>query len=114
EGDTAQNLLVEGAAIYRGIGNLVYAPWCVEGLAGVAAALGEWDRAARLCGACDALRARLALALRPWVRNGTRRRALRGKSYQWMRCSSRNGGQHEQAMTSKAYLARRAGCSTRR
>ena len=56
EGETvrAQNLLVEGAAISRAIGNLAYAPWCPQGPAGAAAALGEWDRAARLCGACEA------------------------------------------------------------
>jgi len=67
EGETvrAQNLLVEGAAISRAIGNLAYAPWCPQGPAGAAAALGEWDRAARLCGACEALRARLAVALLP-------------------------------------------------
>ena len=54
----AAALLAEGAAIYRAIGNLLYVPWCLEGLAGVAAARGEWRQAARLCGARDALRVR--------------------------------------------------------
>ena len=38
EAERAETLLVESAAIYRAIGNLLYVPWCLEGLAGVAAA----------------------------------------------------------------------------
>jgi len=65
EAGRAQTLLLESAAIYRAIGNLLYVPWCLEGLAGVAASLGAWERAARLCGAREALRARLASPLPP-------------------------------------------------
>jgi predicted ATPase/transcriptional regulator with XRE-family HTH domain len=65
ETERAQTLLVESAAIYRAIGNLLYVPWYLEGLAGVAAARREWERAARLCGARDALRVRLVSPLPP-------------------------------------------------
>ena len=65
EAERARTLVVESAAIYRAIGNLLYVPWCLEGLAGVAAAQGAWERAARLCGARDALRTRLASPIPP-------------------------------------------------
>jgi hypothetical protein len=58
-------MVIESAMIYRAIGNLLYVPWCLEGLAGVAAAQGAWDRAARLCGARDALRTRFASPIPP-------------------------------------------------
>jgi tetratricopeptide (TPR) repeat protein len=58
-------LLDESAALFRSIGNLLYLPWCLEGLAGVAAARGEWARAARLGGARDSLCARLGFPLPP-------------------------------------------------
>lgn len=61
----AAALLADSAAIYRAIGNLLFAPWCLEGMAAVAAARGEWDRAARFCGARDALRTRLASPIPP-------------------------------------------------
>jgi len=59
DGDTgrARALLLESAALHQAIGNPHFVPWCLEGLAGVAAAEGEWERAGRLCGAHDALRA---------------------------------------------------------
>jgi tetratricopeptide (TPR) repeat protein len=47
----AQALLRESIMHFRAIANHLYLPWCIEGLAGVAAARGEWARAARLCGA---------------------------------------------------------------
>ncbi len=47
------------------IGNALYLPWCLEGLAGVAAARRAWELAARLCGARDALHARLGLGMPP-------------------------------------------------
>lgn len=67
DGETgrAAALLAESAAIYRAIGNLLYVPWCLEGLAGVAAARGGWEHAARLCGARDALRERLGTPMPP-------------------------------------------------
>jgi predicted ATPase len=51
----AQTLLRESVMLFRAIDNLLYLPWCIEGLAGVAAVRGEWERAARLCGARKAL-----------------------------------------------------------
>jgi len=38
-------------------------PWCLEGLAGLAAAHGDFVRTGRLCGARDALRERLSFPL---------------------------------------------------
>lgn len=66
-GDSARAaaLFAEGAALYRAIGNPLYVPWCLEGLAGVAAARGEWEGAARLAGARDALRSQLGLGVPP-------------------------------------------------
>ncbi len=61
----AETLLNESAALHRGLGNPHSVPWCLEGLAGVAALRGEWDRAARTCGAVDALRAQLSLSFPP-------------------------------------------------
>ena len=58
-------LLGESAALHRAIDNPTLLPWCLEGLAGVAAARGQWEHAARLCGAREALRARLGLDLPP-------------------------------------------------
>jgi len=49
--------------LFRAIANYLYLPWCLEGLAGVAAAWGEWERAARLCGARKALSETLGSAL---------------------------------------------------
>lgn len=67
EGDAegAQACLGEGAALFQALGNHLYLPWCLEGLAGVAAARGQTARAARLCGARDALLVRLGGALPP-------------------------------------------------
>ncbi len=59
----ARVLLAEGAALFGAIGNLLYLPWCLEGLAGVATAGGHWELAARVCGARDALRTKLGSAL---------------------------------------------------
>jgi predicted ATPase/transcriptional regulator with XRE-family HTH domain len=61
----AEALLGESAAIYSATGNLLYVPWCLEGLAGVANARGDWVRAAQFCGMRDALRARIASPLPP-------------------------------------------------
>ena len=51
--------------IFQAIGNPLYVPWVLEGLAGVAAACDAWDLAARLCGARDALHASLGLGMPP-------------------------------------------------
>ncbi len=51
----AQSRFEESARLFLDIGNHLYLPWCIEGLVGVAAARGEWERAARLCGVRKAL-----------------------------------------------------------
>jgi hypothetical protein len=61
--ERAAMLLAESAPLFQAVGNPLYVPWYLEGLAGVAAARGEWERAARYCGARDALRARLGSPL---------------------------------------------------
>lgn len=45
-----------GAHLFQRIGNPLYLPWCLEGLAALAAGRCDWVLTARLCGACDALR----------------------------------------------------------
>jgi hypothetical protein len=44
---------------------MVYLPWCLEGLAGLAAAQGDYARAAELDGARDALRTQIGVFLPP-------------------------------------------------
>jgi hypothetical protein len=57
--ERAQTLLRESVVLHLDLGNPLSVPWCLEGLARLAAARRDWERAARLCGALDALRARL-------------------------------------------------------
>ena len=40
DGPQAQARLAEAAVLFQSTGNMVYLPWCLEGLAGVAAAPG--------------------------------------------------------------------------
>lgn len=54
--EQAQLLLTESIRLHQTIGNPLFLPWCMEGLAGVAAARGDWGQSARLCGEGDALR----------------------------------------------------------
>ena len=61
----AQALLAEAASLFQATGNLMYLPWCLEGLAGLAAAQGDYERAAELDGARDALRAQIGVFLPP-------------------------------------------------
>jgi tetratricopeptide (TPR) repeat protein len=63
--EQAQALLREGAAICQARSHSLYLPWCLEGLAGVAAARRDAARGARLCGAREALLVRLGSALPP-------------------------------------------------
>jgi predicted ATPase/transcriptional regulator with XRE-family HTH domain len=67
EGDAtrAQAVLAEAGALFQATGNLVYLPWCLEGLASLAAAHGEYERAAELDGARDALRTQIGVFLPP-------------------------------------------------
>ena len=55
----SQACLSESASLFQAIGNPLYLPWCLEGLAGLAAEQGCWEQAAGLSGARDALRAAL-------------------------------------------------------
>ena len=61
----AQALLAEAASLFADTGNLMYLQWCLEGLAGAAAARGDYERAAELDGARDALRAQIGVLLPP-------------------------------------------------
>ena len=67
EGDVtqAQAVLAEAASLFQATGNMVYLPWCLEGLAGLAAAQGDYERAAELDGARDALRNQIGVFLPP-------------------------------------------------
>ena len=57
--------LTEAAALFAATGNLMYLPWWLEALAGVAAAGSEFTWAAELAGARDALRAQTGALLPP-------------------------------------------------
>jgi predicted ATPase/transcriptional regulator with XRE-family HTH domain len=65
EGDSAEAhaCLIESAGLFQEIGNPLYLPWCLEGLAGLAAEQGNWERAAGLHGARHCLRAALGSEL---------------------------------------------------
>ena len=65
EGDTlrAEAVLAEAGSLFQATGNMVYLPWCLEGLASLAAAQGDYGRAAGLAGARDALRDQIGVFL---------------------------------------------------
>ena len=63
--DRAQAELTEAAALFASTGNMVYLTWCLEGLAGVAAAGRQFDRAAEIAGGRDALRIQTGVLLPP-------------------------------------------------
>ena len=65
EPDRAQSELTEAAALFQSTGNMVYMAWCLEGLAGVAAAERDLDRAAEVAGGRDALQAQTGVLLPP-------------------------------------------------
>jgi hypothetical protein len=67
EGDTsrAEAVLAEAGSLFQATGNMVYLPWCLEGLASLAAAQGDYGRAAGLAGARDALRDQIGVFLPP-------------------------------------------------
>jgi hypothetical protein len=56
---------IEAARLHEELGNPLYLPWCLEGLAGVAATEGRAADAARLCSAREALLERLSPGLPP-------------------------------------------------
>jgi tetratricopeptide (TPR) repeat protein len=61
----ARAVLTEAGSLFQEIGNMVYLPWCLEGVAGLAAAEGDYERAAELAGARDALREQIGVFLPP-------------------------------------------------
>lgn len=63
--ERAAEVLTEAVSVFRAIGNLMYLPWCLEGLVGVAAACGEYERGAQLVGACEAVRRKSAVSVPP-------------------------------------------------
>ncbi len=67
EGDAtgAQAALAEAGSLFQATGNMVYLPWCLEGLASLAAAQGDYERTAEIDGARDALRAQIGVFLPP-------------------------------------------------
>ncbi|MGH2548809.1 MAG: LuxR C-terminal-related transcriptional regulator, partial [Thermomicrobiales bacterium] len=69
--DRAQTLLIEGLLLSQELGNKWYAAATLEGLAGVAAARQEWQRATRLFGAVEAFIEGTGIALHPsdWAIN---------------------------------------------
>jgi predicted ATPase/transcriptional regulator with XRE-family HTH domain len=63
--DRARAELIESAGLFTMTGNMVYLPWCLEGLAGVAAAGHRFGLAAEIAGGRDALRAQTGVLLPP-------------------------------------------------
>jgi|SRR5947209_7368987 len=66
----AHEMFAESATLFQSIGNPLYLSWTLEGLAGVAAAGERWQLAAQLCGARDALRARMGSSVPPAYASG--------------------------------------------
>jgi hypothetical protein len=58
-------VLAEAGTLFQATGNLVYLPWCLEGLASLAAAQGDYGRAAEFAGARDGLRDQIGVFLPP-------------------------------------------------
>ena len=75
EGNTlrAEAVLAEAGSLFQATGNMVYLPWCLEGLASLAAAQQDYGRAAELAGARDALRDQIGVFLPPVHPAGYRR-----------------------------------------
>lgn len=61
----ARDHLAEASSLFQEIGNPMYLPWCLEGLAGVAASQGDHLLAAQIDGACEALRRQVAAFIPP-------------------------------------------------
>jgi predicted ATPase/DNA-binding XRE family transcriptional regulator len=75
EGDVAhaQAVLAEAGSLFQATGNMVYFPWCLEGLAALAVAQGDFERAAELAGARDTLREQIGVFLPPMYPAGYER-----------------------------------------
>jgi multidrug efflux pump subunit AcrA (membrane-fusion protein) len=61
----ARALLAESGDLFQETGNVLYLPWCLEGLAELAVAEGQYERAAELAGARETLREIIGVALPP-------------------------------------------------
>jgi hypothetical protein len=70
----AQALLGEAASQFADTGNLMFVPWCMEGLAGVAAARRDHERAAELDGRATPCAPRSAYCIHLCIRPPTRER----------------------------------------
>jgi len=75
EGDVAhaQAVLAEAGSLFQSTGNMVYFPWCLEGLAALAVVQGDFERAAELAGARDTLREQIGVFLPPMYPAGYER-----------------------------------------
>jgi tetratricopeptide (TPR) repeat protein len=62
----------DSAEVFEAIGNPLFLSWCLEGVAGVAAARGHYTAAARLCAARDELLSDLSAAIPPAHPDGYR------------------------------------------
>lgn len=70
--DRAHALFSEAARVFQAIGNPLYLSWCLEGLAGVAAAHRRFALAAQLCAARDAHLETIGAGLPPMNPDGYR------------------------------------------
>lgn len=61
----ALELFGEAASLLQTIGNFMYLPWCLEGLAGVVTTRGQHERAAELDGAREAVRIQAGVLIAP-------------------------------------------------
>jgi predicted ATPase/transcriptional regulator with XRE-family HTH domain len=62
---SARERFAEAARVFRSIGNAMYLPWCLEGLAVVVAAAGHHGLAAELDGAREAVRTAVGVRIPP-------------------------------------------------
>jgi predicted ATPase/DNA-binding XRE family transcriptional regulator len=73
--DIAQDLFTESSQVFDAIGNPLYVAWCLEGVAGVAAAEGRWGEAAEACAAREVLLAEIGQTL-PYLHPAAYHRVL--------------------------------------
>ncbi len=87
----ARDLFAEAAVLYDDIGNALYLPWCLEGLAAIAAAFGHHATATELEGRGTRSRRRRRRPSRPSARPATRRHSKRCAP-RWETTSSKQRG----------------------
>jgi tetratricopeptide (TPR) repeat protein len=69
----AQMLFAEAAATFLEMGNLLYLPWALDGMAEVAAARGEWELAGQFYGVREATHLGMTGSLVPLTQSATQR-----------------------------------------